>query len=68
MKWSFVTPHILTELDTGFTIRLIARTWSNPVEIKPDKTTVSIYDQARLLRLQLEYAEMLQWNLFSLNI
>jgi hypothetical protein len=56
MKWTFIEVNLLTELDTGFTIRLISGTWSNPIEIRPDKITVSIYDQARLLRLGLEYA------------
>jgi hypothetical protein len=56
MKWIFIEANLLTELDTGFTIRLISGTWSNPIEIRPDKITVSIYDQARLLRLGLEYA------------
>jgi hypothetical protein len=56
MKWIFIEANLLTELDTGFTIRLISGTWSNPIEIGPDKITVSIYDQARLLRLGLEYA------------
>jgi hypothetical protein len=56
MKWSFITPNLITELDTEFAIRLISGTWSTPIEIRPDKTTVSIYDQPRLLRLGLEYA------------
>ena len=56
MKWIFIGANLLTELDTGFTIGLIFGTWSNPIEIRPDKITVSIYDQARLLRLGLEYA------------
>jgi hypothetical protein len=56
MKWIFVDANLLTELNTGFSIRLISGTWSNPIEIRPDKTTVSIYDQPRLLRLGLEYA------------
>jgi hypothetical protein len=56
MKWIFVDANLLTELTTGFSIRLISGTWSTPIEIRPDKTTVSIYDQPRLLRLGLEYA------------
>jgi hypothetical protein len=56
MKWIFIEANLLTELNTGFSIRLISGTWSSPIEIRPDKTTVSIYDQARLLRLGLEYA------------
>jgi hypothetical protein len=57
MKWIFITTNLLTELDTGFSIRLISGTWSSPIEIRPDKTTVNIDDQARLLRLGLEYAK-----------
>ena len=56
MKWIFTEANLLTELNTGFSIRLISGTCSSPIEIRPDKTTVSIYDQARLLRLGLEYA------------
>jgi hypothetical protein len=56
MKWIFITPNLVTELDTEFAIRLISGTWSNPIEIRPDKTMISIYDQARLLRLGLEFA------------
>jgi hypothetical protein len=56
MKWIFIEASLLTELDTGFTIGLIFGIWSNPIEIRPDKITVSIYDQERLLRLGLEYA------------
>jgi hypothetical protein len=55
MKWIFIEANLLTELDTGFNIRLISGTWSNPIEVRLDKITVSIYDQARLLRLGLEY-------------
>jgi hypothetical protein len=56
MKWIFITPNLMTELDTGFAIRLISGTWSNPIDIRPDITTIGIYDQARLLRLGLEFA------------
>jgi hypothetical protein len=56
MKWIFVDANLLTELNTGFSIRLISGTWSNPIEIRPDKTSVSVCDQPRLLRLGLEYA------------
>ncbi len=56
MIWNFVDANLLTELNTGFSIRLISGTWSNPIEIRPDKTTVSIYDQPRLLSLGFEYA------------
>jgi hypothetical protein len=56
MKWIFITPNLVTELDTELAIRLISGTWSNPIEIRPDKTMISIYDQARLLRLGLEFA------------
>jgi hypothetical protein len=55
MKWIFIESNLITELDSGFSIRLISGTWVNPIEIRPDKTTVSSYDQARLLRLGLEY-------------
>ncbi len=56
MKWIFIEANLLTELNTGFSIRLISGTWSNPIEIRPDKTTVSIYAQARFLKLGLKYA------------
>lgn len=56
MKWIFITPNLLTELDTEFSIHLVAGTWASPIEIRPDKTTVSIYNQARFLRLGLEFA------------
>lgn len=56
MEWIFIESKIITELNTGFSIRLIAGNWLDPIEIRPDTTTVSVYDQARLLRLGLEFA------------
>lgn len=56
MKWIFISTDVLTELDSGFTIRLLAGTWASPIEIRPDKTTVKATEQARLLRLGLAYA------------
>lgn len=53
MEWVFIEPSVITELNTGLSIRLIAGSWTEPIEIRPDKTTVSVYDQARLLRLGL---------------
>ena len=58
MKWIFIESNLIPEIDSGFSIRLISGTWSSPIEIRPDRTTVSIYDQARLLRLGLEYANI----------
>ena len=62
MRWIFIDSSLLTEVDSGFSVRLISGTWSDPIEIKPDKTTVDACDQARLLRLGLEYASNYQLN------
>jgi hypothetical protein len=40
----------------AYIVMLPSIVWSSPIEVRPDKITVSIYDQARLLRLGLEYA------------
>ncbi len=56
MNWFFTDYRIIIEEDTGFTVRLISGTWANPEEVQPNKTDLNTYDQARLLRLGLEYA------------
>ncbi|MFT6389438.1 MAG: hypothetical protein ACJAUP_002830 [Cellvibrionaceae bacterium] len=59
MQWKFINSNIITEVETGFTIRLISGAWGDPQDIAPDKTNISAYDQARLLRLRLEFAKEL---------
>jgi len=56
MQWIFISSSIITEVETGFTVRLNSGTWSEPRDVTPDKTNISAYDQAKLLRLGLEFA------------
>ncbi len=57
MKWLFIDTTILTEQETGFTIRLNAGTWEFPMDITPDHSTISFQEQARLIKLGLKYAK-----------
>jgi len=56
MKWYFIQEDILTEDATGFTIRLNSGTWLEPVDITPDKSNLTAYEQAKYLRLGLAFA------------
>jgi len=56
MDWYFIDKSIVTEKVTGYTIRLNEGTWTEPLDITPDKVNLSPYEQARLLRLGLEFA------------
>ena len=56
MEWYFIDKKIITEKLTGYTIRLNEGTWGEPLDITPDKANLSAYEQARLLRLGLEFA------------
>ncbi len=56
MNWFFTDYRIIIEENTGFTVRLIAGTWASPEEVQPNKTSLNANEQARLLRLGLEYA------------
>ena len=56
MQWKFISSSIITEIETGFTVRLNSGTWSEPRDVAPDNTHISAYDQAKLLRLGLEFA------------
>jgi hypothetical protein len=57
MQWHFIDSDIITDSDTGYTIRLNAGTWREPLDITPDKASLTACDQARLLRLGLEFAK-----------
>jgi hypothetical protein len=57
MQWFFIDSNIITESDTGYTIRLISGSWRDPLNVTPDKANLAACDQARLLRLGLEFAK-----------
>ena len=56
MRWNFVNANTISEINTGFTIRLIAGTWENPQEVAPEGKMVNAYLQAKMLRTGLEFA------------
>jgi hypothetical protein len=56
MNWTFIDLNILTDLDTGFTIRLLDGTWQEPQSISYDQAHFTPLEQARYLRLGLEFA------------
>ncbi|MFT6390198.1 MAG: hypothetical protein ACJAUP_003599 [Cellvibrionaceae bacterium] len=57
MQWFFIDKNILIEEMSRFTIQLNAGTWREPQDITPNKTNSSAYEQAKLLRLGLEFAK-----------
>ncbi len=57
MRWTFINAKTISEMNTGYTIRLVSGTWENPQEISPDGKTVSAYMQAKMLRMGLEFAK-----------
>ncbi len=57
MRWNFINATTISEMNTGFTIRLVSGTWENPQEVSPDGKTVSAYMQAKMLRMGLEFAK-----------
>lgn len=56
MRWNFINANTISEMNTGFTIRLISGTWESPQEVSPDGRTVTPYMQAKMLRMGLEFA------------
>lgn len=57
MRWGFLNASTISEMNTGFSIKLLSGTWDSPDEILPDGSKVSAYEQAKMLRLGLEYAK-----------
>jgi len=66
MYWDFSEVDALQEYDTGYKIILVAGDWSNPRELRPvSPLNISSYDQARYLRLGLDFAKRHASELFD---
>lgn len=66
MDWDFSQADILQEYETGYKIMLVVGDWSNPRGIRPvSPHSISACDQARLLRLGLDFAKRHASELFD---
>ena len=66
MDWDFSQADILQEYATGYKIMLVAGDWSNPRELRPvSPHSISAFDQARYLRLGLDFTKRHASELFD---